>query len=217
MEHTVIAKTRTDKGSGSVRRLRKQGLVPGIVYGQGEPKMISVDGHKLQLDLTRHEGFYSSVLNVEIDGNSTSALLREVQSHPITGLITHVDFQSVAENVEISATIPIHFIGAENSPGVKLNHGIFSSTENEIHVHCLPKNLPEFIEVDVSTLDLNQSVHLDEISAPAGVKFDALVRGENPALAAVLPPQKEEEVVTEEATTEEGEVSEATEEDAPSE
>lgn len=195
-----------------MRRLRRTGKVPGIIYGIGEPEQIIVDEHSLQLDLQRHEAFYSSVLNVEIDGRKQAALLREVQSHPVTGHLLHVDFQAVAENIEIAATVPLHFLDAENSPGVKLNHGIFSATNTELHVHCLPKDLPSFISIDVSHLDINDSIHLSDIEVPAGVRPDAIARGEDLVLAAVLPPQQEEEpIVDEAAVLAEGEVDPADE------
>lgn len=195
MEHTVTAASRTGKGRGAVRRLRAAGKVPGIVYGSNDaPQAIVLDHHRLQLDL-EHEAFHSTVLNLEIDGRKQPALLREVQSHPVNGKILHVDFQAVAADVEIAATVTIHYHHAENSPGVKLNHGIFSATTTELHVHCLPKDLPESLDVDVGHLEINQTLHLKDITVPAGVRLDALIRGENPSLATILPPAAEEEKV----------------------
>lgn len=206
MEYTVIAQTRTEDGRSAARRLRRAGKVPGIIYGIGKPEKIVVDHHDLQLSLQRHEAFHSSVLSVEIDGRKQPALLRELQLHPVTNHILHIDLQAVAEDVEISATIPLHYLDAENSPGVKLSHGIFSITTVEIAVRCLPKDLPEFINVDASKLELNESIHLSDIKVPDGVRPDALARGENPVLAAVLAPQSETEEVaaTGDAPAEEG-------------
>ena len=207
MEHTVTAINRSENGRAAVRRLRRDGKVPGIVYGGGknEPTMISIEGKPLERQLSQ-ESFHSSILNLQLDDKKIQVLLRDFQSHPVTDHILHVDFQAVDAQSEITVTIPFHFVEAQSSPGVKLNHGIFSVTLAEIEVSCLPKDLPENITVDVSHLDLNQSLHLSEVQVPTGVSFTALARGEDPSVATVLPPQKEEVEVTEtteEETTEE--------------
>lgn len=168
MQYTVSAKLRTAKGTSTARRMRRAGKVPGIVYGAGTPVMIEVDHHALQLNLA-HEAFYSSVLNLDIEGKSQLALLRDVQLHPANDRALHVDFQAVAEDTEIAATVPIHYLNVENCPGVKLNHGIFSVTVTDVPVHCLPKNLPESLSVDADHLEINQVIHLSRSkSAPGG-------------------------------------------------
>lgn len=211
MEHTVTATARTDKGSSVNRRLRNGGRVPGVVYGVGEPRMISVDAAVLEKDLS-HEAFHSSVLSLVLDGEKMAVLLRDFQSHPVNDKVLHVDFQAIAEDAEISMTVPVHFVNAEVSPGVKLNHGVFSVIVDELSIHCLPRDLPENISVDVSHLEINDNIHLSEIKAPAGVKFDALARGEDPPLASVLAPQKEEEVAE---APEEAAVEDAAQAEAP--
>lgn len=219
MELTVEASARSDQGRSANRRLRAGGRVPGIVYGRGEPRKISVDGAVLERSLS-HEAFHSSVLDLDLDGEKLSVLLREVQSNPVDDRVLHVDFQAIADDVEINMTVPLHFINAESSPGVKLSHGVFSVIEDEVGIHCLPRDLPGNVEVDVGHLEINSNIHLGEIKPPPGVKFAALVRGEDPALATVLAPQKEPEPVAEEAAAEgaEGEPAAAEEQqDKPAE
>ena len=120
-------------------------------------------------------------------------LLREVQRDPVRRDILHVDFLAVREDREIAAHVPLHFINAETSPGVKLQHGVFTTVENQIAVHCLPQDLPEFIEVDVGGLEVGQSIHLSAVSAPSGVRFDDIVRGNDPSLASVITVAAEKE------------------------
>ena len=203
--HTVIAELRTEKGSSAAKRMRRGNKLPGIVYGPAGERMIKLDLAKLQQQLS-HESFHSSVLDLRIGDESVPALLREVQSHPIDDNdLVHVDFQAIAADTAISVTVPAHYENYMESPGVKLNHGVFSGTEAELQIHCLPKNLPESITIDVSHLEINQSVHLSEVKAPEGVTFDALERGEDPSIATVLPPQKEEEVIVEDDVAAEAE------------
>ena len=203
MEYTVAAVARTATGSAAVKRMRRTGQVPGIIYGTGTTRLITVDHDVLHRSLM-HEAFHSSVLKLDLDGEPLSVLLREVQSHPVVDQILHVDFQVIAADTLIQMTVPIHYVNAELAPGVKLNHGIFSVIEAELDVHCLPKDLPEHIEVDVSELQLNHSVHLSELVVPPGVSFDALTRGEDPSIATVLAPKVE---VEETAISEETDVS----------
>ena len=212
MEQTVTATGRDKAGSAASRRMRGAGQVPGVVYGSGKPRLISLDHDSLHRNLS-HEAFHSSVLNLEVDGKKFSVLLRDVQSHPVNDRILHVDFQSIASDTKVGMTVPIHYINAENSPGVKLNHGVFSVIEANLEIHCLPRDLPENIEVDVGHLEINNNIHLSEIQAPAGVTFDALARGEDPSIATILPPQKEEEVVQEAAEEEVPETDEQSETD----
>ena len=191
MQYTVSADLRTASGSAVARRLRRAGKVPGIVYGSGAPVMIELDRHILQLNLAR-ESFYSTVINLDIGGTKQLALLRDVQLHPVSSNAMHVDFQAVAEDSAIAATVPVHYLDVENCPGVKLNHGIFSATITEVHVHCLPKDLPESFSIDAGNLEIGQVLHLSDLAPPPGVGLDALIRGEDPALATVHPPVVDE-------------------------
>lgn len=214
-DHTVAATARTTKGSAAARKLRRAGKVPGIVYGAAGERLIELDHAEMVAKLAS-EAFHSSVLDLRIGDEAVPALLREVQSHPIDAdKLVHIDFQAIDADTAIGVTVPVHYENFLVSPGVKLNHGVFSVTEAELQIHCLPKNLPESIVVDVSHLELNQSVHLSEVKAPAGVTFDALERGDDPTIATVLPPQKEEEPkpeAVEEAGAEQAEATDAAEE-----
>lgn len=192
MEHIINAEGRKEGGRGGSRALRRQGRIPGVLYGAGENKLFSCETRELIARL-HDESFHSSVVSVKVDGKSHRALLREVQRDPVRRDILHVDFLAVSEDREISANVPLHFINAETSPGVKLQHGVFTTVENQIAVHCLPQHLPEFIEVDVGSLEIGQSVHLSAVPALEGVRFDEITRGNDPALATVISIAEEKE------------------------
>ena len=184
MEHIVEATIRARQGRGEARALRRQGRVPGVMYGVGAVKSFSCEAKALHAHL-QDEAFQSSVISVRLDGTEHRALLREVQRHPVRRDILHVDFQIVREDREIAVQVPLHFINADIAPGVKLQHGIFTAIENQVAAHCLPQNLPEYIAVDVGALEIGKSIHLSEIVAPPGVRFDDITRGNDPALATV--------------------------------
>ncbi len=210
MDLTVEALQREGTGTGPARRMRREGRVPAVVYGEGEPKHISVDARHLDRHL-HDEAFRSSVLTLKIeDREPVQALLRDLQRHPFRREVLHADFLEISQTREINANVPLHFINAESSPGVKLHHGIMTVIENEVEIHCLPKHLPEFVEVDVGSLEVGMSVHLSELPVPEGVRFIALSRGADPALAIVSEPAKvdEDEAASDEtsaATSEGGE------------
>lgn len=209
MELIVEAQPRENTGTAHARRLRRGQRVPAVVYGEGRARHISVDAAHFERQL-QHEPFRASVLKMRVgDEGEFSVLLRDVQRHPFRRDVLHADFLEVSEKREINANVPLHFINAEVSPGVKLHHGILTVIENEVEIHCLPRHLPDHIEVDVGGLDIGKSVHLGEIPAPEGVRFVALTRGADPALAIVSEPAK----IEEEAKPAEGEGAEtATEE-----
>ena len=192
MEITVAATIRTPGKRGDVRRQRREGRVPGVIYGACEPLAISCSAKELAARL-QEEAFRSTLLTIDVEGRKIPALLREVQMHPFRREILHMDFQAVSAEQEISTSVPLHFINAEDSPGVKLHRAIFTSIENQVAIHCLPKDLPEFINVDVGNLDVGQNIHLSEITPPEGVRFDAITRGDDPALAVMTAPVAEEE------------------------
>lgn len=202
MEHIVETIHRPQAGRGVARLLRRQGRVPGVIYGGAEVINFSCDANKLAVFL-KDEGFRSSVVSLRLDGKEHRALLREVQRHPARRDILHVDFQAVRADREITAQVPIHFINAELSPGVKLHQGIFTGIENQVTVHCLPQDLPEYLEVDVGELDIAKSIHLSEIVPPPGVRFGDIVRGNDPALATISSVSAEEpETAPEDAVAE---------------
>lgn len=178
----VIAQTRKDVGSSASRRLRRANQVPGIVYGgEADPVQIALDHNNLYHAL-RVEAFHSSILDMEIDGKKQRVLLRNVQWHPYKQQVLHVDFQRVAANQKITVKVPLHFANAENSPAVKLNKAVVNHVMTELEVQVLPKDLPEFIAVDLSALSMDHSIHLSSITLPKGVTVQ-VAPGTDPVLA----------------------------------
>ena len=171
MQIEVKATKREVQGTGASRRLRRAGRVPGIVYGgEAKPLNIELDHNDLWQHL-RKEAFYSSVLTLDVDGARQMCLLRDVQRHPFRQLILHVDFQRIDASHNIHQKVPLHFINADIAPGVKLQGGMVQHVTNEIDVKCLPKDLPEFIEVDLKDLEGGHSLHVSGLRLPAGVEL----------------------------------------------
>ena len=166
----VTATTRNTQGTGASRRLRRAGRVPGIVYGStAAPVNIELDHNEL-FHALRKEAFHSSILDLEVDGSGGgSVLLRDVQYHPFKQQVLHFDFQRVAANEKIHVRVPIHYVNAETSPAVKLSANVVSHVMNDIEVTCLPKDLPEFIEVDLGSLEAQGAVHVSDLKLPDGV------------------------------------------------
>lgn len=197
MQIEISASKRTLQGKGASRRLRDSGKVPGIIYGGTEPaQAIEMDHnnlfHKLKL-----EAFHASILTMELDGKKAQVLLRDLQMHPFKTQVLHIDFQRVDQNKKIHMKVPLHFINAEISPGVKTSGGIVSHVLTEVDISCLPKDLPEFISVDLSALAVGHSVHLADLKLPQGVEIPALTKGDNASVATVIIPRA---VVAEEET-----------------
>ncbi len=173
----LIAELREDQGKGASRRLRRAGLVPAILYGAGRPpRMLAFDHNKVIREM-ENESFYSSVLNIKVGDKSQAAVLKDVQRHPAKPLIMHMDLQRIVEDEEIRMNVPLHFIGEEVAPGVKMGGGAVSHLMSDVEVSCLPKDLPEFIEVDVSELELNAMLHLSDLKLPGGVEIPQLAQG----------------------------------------
>jgi large subunit ribosomal protein L25 len=188
----LTAEFRDDQGKGASRRLRHAGRVPAILYGgKREPRALSLDHTRLRLALD-NEKFYSSIMQLKVGDQTQAAILRDVQRHPWKNQIVHVDLQRVLEDETIRLSVPVHYKGEEAAPGVKTEGGMMSHLRNELVVECLPKDLPEFLEVDVSGLHLNQSLHLSDIKLPAGVVSVELVGGSNPSIVAVHTMRAEE-------------------------
>jgi large subunit ribosomal protein L25 len=198
----VIAFARKEQGSGASRRLRNAGQTPGIIYGGTEkPVNITLD-HNALYHALKKETFHSSILDMEIDGKVQQVLLRDFQVHAYKQLVLHADFQRVDAKQKIHVKVPLHFINAEISPAVKLSAGIISHVMTDLDVTCLPKDLPEFVEVDLSALEVGNSIHLAEIKLPEGVT--PVIHGgqDNPTIAtASIPAGK---VVAESAASAEG-------------
>lgn len=192
----VVANIRTAQGTGASRRLRRADRVPGIVYGgKAEPTYIEIE-HNPLFHALRKEKFHASILDLELDGRGERVLLRDFQMHPYKPQVLHVDFQRVSEDQPIHMRVPLHFFGQENSPAVKLAGGLVSHVMSEVDVACLPKDLPEFIEVDLSNVHAHETIRVRDLKMPAGVK--PVLRGqENPVVASVT--TKGEEVVEEAA------------------
>jgi large subunit ribosomal protein L25 len=200
----IGAEFRDDQGKGASRRLRHQGKVPAILYGgHRDPRGLMIDHQKL-LALLDNERFYSTILNLKVGDQTQAAILKDVQRHPARNAILHVDLQRVVETETIRIRIPLHFKGEHIAPGVKEQGGIVSHQKMDVDVSCLPKDLPEFIEVDVSGLSINQSLHLKDLKAPEGVAFVELVHGRNPTVVSVHTPRAEEVEPTAVAATVEG-------------
>lgn len=185
MSISINAVKREVKGTGASRRARRAGQVPGVVYGGGQPAVnLSLDHKELFLQF-RHEAFHASILDLVLDGKKESVLLRDYQMHPVRNTIQHIDFQRVSANEKIHVRVPFHFLHEDTAPGVKIGGGIVAHILTEAEVSCLPKDLPEFIEVDLGALEMGQSVHLSQINLPKGIEFVALAHGNDAAVAAI--------------------------------
>ena len=173
----VIAEKREVKGTGASRRLRHAGKIPGIIYGGGkEPAMVSFN-HDPIWHMLENEASHSSILSVKTDGKNEKAILRDVHYHPYKQLILHIDLQRVSETERIHMSVPLHFVGEDVAPGVKLQGGIVSHLMTDIDITCLASNLPEYLVADVSNLNLHDSVHLSDLQLPEGVEITSLTHG----------------------------------------
>ena len=188
MQFEFTAFARTTEGRGASRRMRRAGKAPGIVYGGAcEPQPIELD-HNALFHALRNEAFHASILTMKLDGGASKVLLRDVQMHPFRNEILHVDFQRVDENRKIHMKVPLHFVNGESSPAVKVSSAIISHVLNELDISCLPKDLPEFIEVDLVTLDVGHSIHVSALTMPPGVSL--VMRGKlDPVVAAAVVPK----------------------------
>ncbi len=171
------AEPRTDLGKGASRRLRRTGMVPAVIYGAGkDPVSISLKHNELKHSLD-NEAFYSHILTLKLGKNEEQAILKDLQRHPSKPVIMHMDLQRVSANEKIRVHVPLHFINAEEAPGVK-EGGLVSHSQTEIEIACLPKDLPEYVEVDLGELELDASIHLSELAFPANVDVVELMHGE---------------------------------------
>ena len=200
----VEAEVRTGSGTAASRRARRAGQVPVVVYGGGEDEQyLLVDHNKIthQLEV---EAFHSALVQIQLDGDLQRAILRDVQMHPYKAQVLHLDFQRVCRKDKITMTIPFHFIGEDVAPGVKVDAGIMSHSMTSVDVTCLGSDLPEYIEVDVSALEMGGSVSLGDVKLPEGVELASSIQESDLELsiASVLAPKK---ATVEEDTAEEGE------------
>lgn len=188
-----VAYERQKQGTGASRRLRITGRTPGIVYGgNAEPQLIELD-HNALMQAIRKEAFHSSILEMELNGQTTKVLLRDLQMHPFKPLVLHVDFQRVDANTRLHMKVPVHYRGEEESPAGKTDKCLVNHVVTELDITCLPADLPEFIEIDLSGLKKGESLHLNDITLPKGVKV--VTHGKpNPVLVSVVAPAEEEEI-----------------------
>ncbi|MDE2219350.1 MAG: 50S ribosomal protein L25/general stress protein Ctc [Gammaproteobacteria bacterium] len=195
----LSAEPRNDQGKGASRRLRHSGMVPAILYGaHAEPVRLSLEHHKL-LPLVADEKFYSSIISINVGAQKQPVIVKDVQMHPARNAVVHLDLQRVLENEKIRLHLPIHFRGEAAAPGVKTQGGVVSHHMADMEVVCLPKDLPEYIELDLSAMNLNDTLYVKDIKVPAGVAISALAHGANPPVVSIHAPRVAEPEPTAEA------------------
>ncbi len=184
--HALSATSRNDEGKGASRRLRRTGQVPAVIYGgDSAPKSIQFDHNKIWL-ASQHEWFYSAIIDLSVDGQVEKVLLRDMQRHPFKQLIMHMDFQRISENATLRAKVPLHFLNQDTLPAGKAGGVVVTHELTEVEVSCLPKDLPEFIEVDLGALKVGDIVHLSQVKLPAGVEIPELRLGKEHDVAVVI-------------------------------
>lgn len=198
----IEAAVRHDMGKGASRRLRREEKVPGVIYGGGKAPISLTLEHKTISKSLESEAFYSHILTLKTGTDSERVILKAVQRHPFKPRVLHVDFQRVRADEKLHMHIPLHFVGADVAPGAKDAGGVISHIMNDVEVSCLPDNLPEYLEIDLSNMQLNQILHLSDIKLPNGVEIIALSHGDDKPVVSIHMPRIEEEPVVE-ATDEE--------------
>ena len=192
----IVAESRGDQGKGASRRLRREGLVPGIIYGGGkDPEMFSTKHNELIRHLD-NEAFYSHILGVKMSGKVQKVVLKDLQRHPSKPFVTHVDLMRVADTDRIKMNVPLHFLNEDTAPGSKAG-GVVAHTMSDVEVICAAQDLPEYIEVDLGALEIGDIVHLTELKLPEGVALVALSHGDpaehDAAVASIQMPRSVEE------------------------
>ena len=218
-EFDLIADFREDQGKGASRRLRREGKVPAIIYGAGRPPRSITFEHNKVVQQLENESFYSSILNVKVGEKRQAAILKDVQRHPAKRLIMHIDLQRVVEDQAIKMNVPIHYLGEQDAVGVRESGGTVTKRVNDVEVTCLPKDLPEYLELDISHLGLDEMMYLTDIKVPEGVEIVGLAQAEEEQAQPIVSIHViheeiiEEEVPEEELEAVEGE--EGEEDEAP--
>ena len=204
-EFDLIADYREDQGKGASRRLRLEGKVPAIIYGAGRPARALTFDHSKVVRQLENESFYSSILSIKVGENSQAAILKDVQRHPSKRQILHLDLQRIVEDKHIKMNVPIHYLGEDVAVGVKESGGTVTKMVTDVEVTCLPKDLPEYLDVDISQLELNEMLYLTDIKVPDGVEIVALahVEEEQQAQPIVSIQFIKEEIIEEEVPEEE--------------
>jgi len=194
-EHNISATGREAAGKGASRRLRRAASIPAVLYGgTAAPQSIQLDHEKIWL-ASQNEWFYSSILDLDLDGKVQKVLLRDIQRHPYKQIIMHLDFQRVDESQALRAKVPLHFLNQEKSPAGKTAGVVVTHELNEVEVSCLPKDLPEFVEIDLANLAVGGIVHLSELKLPKGVELPELKLGKEHDVAVVIAKHGKEEAV----------------------
>lgn len=189
MKIEIKAEPRSVQGTGASRRLRRESKVPGILYGAGkDAQPIQLDHKELFFKL-KMEAFHASILDMSLGSEKAQVLLRDYQMHPFKQQILHADFQRVAADRKIHMKVPLHFVNQEIAPGVKVAGGIVQHVQVDLDISCLPKDLPEFIEVDLSQLQAGHSLHISGLKMPAGVESVALSKGDDLTVATIIIPR----------------------------
>lgn len=218
-EFDLIAEIREDQGKGASRRLRRNGKVPAIIYGAGRPPRQLAFDHNRVIQQLENESFYSSILNIKVGEKSQAAIVKDIQRHPARRVIMHMDFQRIVEDEKIKMNVPIHYLNGESAIGVKQDGGSVMQLVNDVEVSCLPKDLPEYFEVDIEQLGLNEILHLSDIKLPEGVEIPELAHGPEQDRAIVsiqhIKVAPVEEEVEEEVEEVDGEAAEGEEGEAP--
>jgi large subunit ribosomal protein L25 len=192
---TFGADVRGTQGKGASRRLRHTGKVPAILYGAHQDAEALVLDQQNLLTMIADERFYSSIVRLKIGERTQEAIIKDVQMHPARNLVVHVDLQRVVENEKIRIRLPIHFKGESISPGVKSQGGVVSHMRTDVEVSCLPKDLPEFLELDLAEMSLNDTKFLADITLPTGVAIPELTRRNDPVVSIHAPRAEEPEPV----------------------
>lgn len=195
----LVGEARGHSGRTDARRLRRDGKVPVIVYGGGkEPRSISLD-HNTLIHQMQREAFYTSLVTLKVGAESEQVVVKDVQRHPVRTQVLHMDLQRVVEDEEITLSVPIHFLGGATAKGVKEQGGELQQLLTDVEVVCLPRYLPEFLELDVSAMELNDILHLSDLKLPDGVELLALRHNQDHPVVAINPPRREEEEAPAEA------------------
>ena len=217
IDFTIQAELRTDTGKGASRRLRRADKVPAILYGANkEAVSITLDHNKVN-NMADYEAFYSHILTLVIDGKKHQAILKDVQRHPYKPKLTHLDFQRVEKGQKLHTHVPLHFLNEKSAKGVKDEGGVVVHHVNDVEITCLPKDLPEYLEVDVAGMAIGDTLHLTDLALPNGVELVELTKGEDhdQAVVSITAPrvEKEETEETEEVSPEVPTAKESEEED----
>ena len=203
-DHTIQATGRNVEGKGASRRLRRAASIPAIIYGgKSQPQPIQLDHEKIWL-AQQNEWFYSSILNIDVEGKVEQVLLRDMQRHPFKQIIMHLDFQRVDANQALRVSVPLHFLNEDKSPAGKAADVVVLHELNEVEVSCLPKDLPEFIEIDLANIVVGDIIHLSDLKLPEGVELPELKLGKEHDVAVVIAKHGQEDA--EEAAPETAEV-----------